>query len=81
MLVSLHIKNFALIDEVFIEFGEGLNVITGETGSGKSIVMQALQLVLGARADGVSFFDTEKKCVIELNVKLDASYLSWFESK
>ena len=80
MLVSLHIKNYALIDEVFIEFGEGLNVITGETGSGKSIVMQALQLVLGARADGVSFFDTEKKCVIELNVKLDVSYKSWFES-
>ena len=80
MLVSLHIKNYALIDEIFIEFGEGLNVITGETGSGKSIVMQALQLVLGARADGVSFFDIEKKCVIELNVKLDVSYKSWFES-
>ena len=42
MLSSLHIKNYALIDEVFIDFSPGLNVITGETGSGKSVVMQAL---------------------------------------
>ena len=61
MLSSLHIKNYALIDEVFIDFSPGLNVITGETGSGKSVVMQALQLVLGARAEGVSFFDPDKK--------------------
>ena len=80
MLSSLHIKNYALIDEVFIDFSPGLNVITGETGSGKSVVMQALQLVLGARADGVSFFDSDKKCVIELNVKIDSTYKHWFEA-
>ena len=80
MLSSLHIKNYALIDEVFIDFSPGLNVITGETGSGKSVVMQALQLVLGARAEGVSFFDSDKKCVIELNVKIDSTYKHWFEA-
>ena len=80
MLSSLHIKNYALIDEVFIDFSPGLNVITGETGSGKSVVMQALQLVLGARAEGVSFFDPDKKCIIELNVKIDSTYRHWFEA-
>lgn len=79
MLISLHIKNFALIDEVVIDFSPGLNVITGETGSGKSVVMQALQLVLGARADGVSFFDPQRKCIIELHVKIDREYTYWFK--
>ena len=49
MLQEIYIKNFVLIDEVRIPFGEGLNVLTGETGAGKSIIIDALGLVLGER--------------------------------
>ncbi len=51
MLVSLQVKNLALIENASIEFGEGLNILSGETGAGKSIIVQALELLLGARAD------------------------------
>ena len=51
MLLRLKISNYALISETEIEFGDGLTVITGETGAGKSILMGALSLILGARAD------------------------------
>jgi DNA repair protein RecN (Recombination protein N) len=80
MLVSLYIKNFALIDELRIEFGPGFNVVTGETGSGKSVVLQALQLALGARAEGVSFYDPDVKCVLELEIAISAHYKQWFEA-
>src|SRR3989338_2617207 len=49
MLVALQIRNFALIENATIEFGEGLNVLSGETGAGKSIIIQALELLLGGR--------------------------------
>jgi len=80
MLVSLYIKNFALIDELRIEFGPGFNVVTGETGSGKSVVLQALQLALGARAEGVSFYDPDAKCVLELEIAISMHYKQWFEA-
>lgn len=80
MLVSLYIKNFALIDELRIEFGPGFNVVTGETGSGKSVVLQALQLALGARAEGVSFYDPDVKCVLELEIAISVHYKQWFEA-
>ncbi len=51
MLESLHISNYALIDSIDIEFNKGLNIITGETGAGKSIILGALGLLLGGRAD------------------------------
>ncbi len=50
MLCSLYIKNFALIDDIAVEFGSGLNILTGETGAGKSILLDALQVALGVRA-------------------------------
>jgi DNA repair protein RecN (Recombination protein N) len=50
MLLYLHIQNFALIDELELEFGAGLNVLTGETGAGKSIILDAIDLVLGGKA-------------------------------
>src|SRR5579885_1854225 len=50
MLLSLQIRNFALMDSVIIEFGEGLNILSGETGSGKSILVQALEVLLGGRS-------------------------------
>ena len=49
MLVNLHVKNMALIDEIEVEFGPGLNILTGETGAGKSILLGSMQLILGGR--------------------------------
>jgi DNA repair protein RecN (Recombination protein N) len=65
MLQRIHIRNYAIIDELTIEFEAGLNIITGETGAGKSILMGALGLVLGDRADTAVLFSTEEKCVVE----------------
>lgn len=65
MLVRLSIKNYALIDEIDIQFGGGLNIITGETGAGKSIILGALSLILGQRSESKYFYNQEKKCVIE----------------
>ncbi|MGE5108767.1 MAG: DNA repair protein RecN [Sphingobacteriales bacterium] len=65
MLKQLHIQNYAIIDELSIDFSSQLNIITGETGAGKSILMGALGLILGNRADTSVLSDKEKKCVIE----------------
>jgi DNA repair protein RecN (Recombination protein N) len=65
MISRLYIKNFALIDELETHFSKGLNVITGETGAGKSIVIGAIELLLGARADYSKVGDQENKCIVE----------------
>ncbi|CAG5077455.1 DNA repair protein RecN [Parvicella tangerina] len=65
MLQKLLIQNFALIDHLQMEFGDGFSVITGETGSGKSILLGALGLILGDRFDHSSIRDSNKKCIIE----------------
>jgi len=65
MLQKIFISNYAIIEELSIEFSEGLNVITGETGAGKSIIMGALSLILGERAESSALFNKEKKCVVE----------------
>ena len=65
MLQKLSIRNYALIDTLEIEFNKGLNIITGETGAGKSIILGALSLILGQRAESKYFFNQDKKCVIE----------------
>ena len=65
MLVSLYIKNYAIIKELEVRFSPQLNVITGETGAGKSILMGALGLLLGDRADTKSLFDPSERCSIE----------------
>ena len=65
MLARLSIKNYALIDEIDIELASGLNIITGETGAGKSIILGALSLILGQRSESKYFFNQNKKCVIE----------------
>ena len=69
MLTHLSINNYALINQLDIDFSSGLSIITGETGAGKSILLGALGLVLGNRADLSSLKDTSKKCVVE--AKLD----------
>ncbi len=65
MLDRLYIQNYAIIESQEIEFSGGLNVITGETGAGKSIMLGALALVLGARAESRVLFDTSKKAIVE----------------
>ena len=65
MLKHLHIQNYALISHLDIDFGPGFSVLTGETGAGKSIILGALALVLGARADSKAITDGEDKCIIE----------------
>ncbi len=65
MLRQLHISNYAIIDEINIDFSDKLNVITGETGAGKSILMGALSLILGERADTTVLMNKEKKCFAE----------------
>ncbi|MFN3667402.1 MAG: DNA repair protein RecN [Sediminibacterium sp.] len=65
MLTKLHIQNYAIIDEIEIQFSDRLNIITGETGAGKSILMGALSLILGERADSSVLVNKTKKCFIE----------------
>ena len=81
MLKRLHISNFALIEEVKVDFPANLTVVTGETGAGKSIFLEALSLVLGARADVGVLQDKSKKCIVEaeFNVK-NYQLADFFES-
>jgi len=65
MLTSLSIKNYALIDDLQVNFNNGLTIITGETGAGKSILLGGLSLILGKRADLTQINDATKKCIIE----------------
>lgn len=78
MLQSLHIKNFVLIDEMQIDFSDHLTAITGETGAGKSILLGALNLLLGQRADTSLVHDEDKACVIEGKFDLKAYSLKPF---
>ena len=70
MLKHLYIKNFTLIDELDIEFRQGFSVITGETGAGKSIILGAIALLLGQRADSKAIKQGADKCVIEAHFDL-----------
>ena len=65
MLRQLSIQNYAIIDELHVDFCNGVNIITGETGAGKSILLGALSLLLGERADSKALYNQEKKCLIE----------------
>lgn len=71
MITSLHIENYALIDRLDIEFHNGFSVITGETGAGKSIILGAIGLLLGQRADSKSIMSGAAKCVIEAEFDMD----------
>lgn len=66
MIKSLSIQNYALIENLNMELFKGLNIITGETGAGKSILLGSLELVMGKRADHSILFDKNKKCVVEV---------------
>ena len=81
MLQYLSINNYALIDTVEINFSKGFSVITGETGSGKSILLGAIQLILGERADTKVIYDKNRKCVVEASFEINMYDLSSFFSK
>ena len=80
MLKNLEISNYAIIDKINIDFSDKLTIITGETGAGKSILMGALSLILGKRADLKSLFDESRKCFIEgvFDIK-DYDLQKWFD--
>jgi DNA repair protein RecN (Recombination protein N) len=78
MLQKLSISNYALIDNLEISFDSGLNILTGETGAGKSIILGALSLILGQRAESRYFFNQQKKCVIEGLFKIGQFHLKAF---
>lgn len=78
MLTSLAIKNFALIEKLSIDFSKGFSIITGETGAGKSILLGALGLVLGKRADLASLKDKEEKCIVEAQFNISKYNLRLF---
>lgn len=81
MLSCLNIRNYALIKELTIEFAEGLNIITGETGAGKSILLGALSLILGNRSDTTAILDKQNKCIIEGEFNVSKYQLqSFFEA-
>ncbi len=78
MLHKLSISNYALIDDLEISFDKGLNILTGETGAGKSIILGALSLILGQRAESRFFFNQQKKCVIEGTFLIGGFHLKSF---
>jgi len=82
LLTTLSIKNYALIQELQVTFDNGFSIITGETGAGKSILLGALGLVLGKRADVTYLKDASKKCIIEAQFDIKEYQLtSFFESE
>ena len=86
MLSRLHVKNYVLIDSLEIDFPEGLVIITGQTGAGKSILLGALSLVMGAKADASMVSEGADNCVVEaefdtvdknLQLILDENEVEW----
>ncbi len=78
MITSLSIENFALIEKLSVQFSDGFSTITGETGAGKSILLGALGLVLGKRADLTSLKNKEEKCIIEAHFSIKNYKLNFF---
>jgi DNA repair protein RecN (Recombination protein N) len=78
MLVKLFVQNYALIRELDIELENGLTIITGETGAGKSILLGALSLILGTRADSAVLLDKNEKCIVEGTFRIDEYDLNDF---
>jgi DNA repair protein RecN (Recombination protein N) len=78
MLTRIFIQNFALIDTLEITLNKGLQVITGETGAGKSIILGALRLILGERADLKSISESDKKSVVEAEFSINDNLKPFF---
>jgi DNA repair protein RecN (Recombination protein N) len=71
MLIKLFVQNYALIKELDVELENGLTIITGETGAGKSILLGALSLILGTRADSSVLLDKNEKCIVEGTFRIE----------
>ena len=80
MLRELHIENFALIESLNVNFESGLNTITGETGAGKSIILGAMGLILGAKADAAQVKSGARNCVVEMSFELTESFRELFDT-
>jgi DNA repair protein RecN (Recombination protein N) len=78
MLIRLFVQNYALIKELDIELENGLTIITGETGAGKTILLGALSLILGTRADSTVLLDKNEKCIVEGNFRIEEYDLNDF---
>ncbi|MGD0342381.1 MAG: AAA family ATPase, partial [Bacteroidales bacterium] len=78
MLVKLYVKNYALIKDLDVELEDGLTIITGETGAGKTILLGALSLILGSRADSSVLLEKDEKCVVEGTFRISDYDLSEF---
>ena len=81
MIKNLHIRNYAIIEKLNVQFSEGLTIITGETGAGKSILLGALGLIMGKRADTKSLYDTTQKCIVEATFNIKKYDLKAFFDK
>lgn len=81
MLLSLRIQNFALIDELELEFGAGLNVLTGETGAGKSIVLDAIDVALGGKVSNRMIRTGAERALVEATFRLDAALVTWLSEQ
>ncbi len=81
MLLSLRIENFALIDHLDLDLGAGLTVLTGETGAGKSIILDAIDAVLGGKVSGRTVRTGEEKSLVEATFKLDRDLQTWLETQ
>ena len=81
MIRSLYIQNFAIISQLEVRFGHGLNIVTGETGAGKSIMLDALGLVLGRRADSTVLINKDDKCIVEAEFDISSRDLRRFFDK
>ena len=78
MLTSLHITNFALIDRLDIDFTSGFSVITGETGTGKSVLLGAISMLMGERSDARQVREGADKCVVEGHYDISSLALEKF---
>lgn len=81
MLLSLRIENFALIDHLELSFGSGLHVLTGETGAGKSIILDAIDAALGGKVTGRAVRTGEDRALIEATFQTDDALKAWFEAE
>lgn len=80
MLHKLSIRNYAIIENLEISFNDRMNIITGETGAGKSILLGALSLILGERADTKVLYDKDEKCIVEADFEVGKDMKPFFES-
>ncbi|WP_373481123.1 DNA repair protein RecN [Geminocystis sp.] len=81
MLIALRIDNFALVDHLELECGNGLNVLTGETGAGKSIILDAIDIVLGGKASGRMIRSGARKAIVEACFQTNPELETWLESQ